>query len=71
MPSDKMGLRFVRKLSENIRGVQASRWDTERFIIFRAVILQHVCHVNASHTIRRSIGKRFYAWEYGQHQILF
>ena len=61
---------FVRSLSNEIRGVQACRWNAENFIIFQTVNLKHALHVTAYHVLRWWIGKRLDAWEDGKHQTL-
>ena len=42
----------------------------EHFIVFRTVILQHVCHVTGAQAIWRRIGKRLEDWEAGQNQMM-
>ena len=43
----EMGWRFVRALSNELRGVQARRWNTERLIVFPMVILKYNPHITA------------------------
>ena len=69
-PVGKVGRRFVRALSDKLRGVQACRWNAVNFIIFQMVILQRARHITASHLIQRRTGEHLYAWEAEKNQML-
>ena len=60
-PSGRVGRRFVGTLGVELKGVRDRLWNSERFIVFKTVILPRSRHVTASQSIRRRIGKRFHA----------
>ena len=68
--SGKFGRRFVGTLGEELKEVRDRRWNSERFIIFQTVMLQHALHVTASQSIRLRIEKRLDTWGEGKHEML-
>ena len=44
-----LGRRFVRAISENLRGLRVRRLNADCFIVFQTVILKCAPHVTASH----------------------
>ena len=69
-PSGRVGRRFVHALTAELTGVRQRRWNTERFIVFLTVTLQHVQHVTKSCEIRQRIDWKVDAWEEGEHRIM-
>ena len=60
----------MRELIKKLWGVRARRCNMEHFIVFRTVILQHVCHVTGAQAIWRRIGKRLEEWEAGKNHMM-
>ena len=61
----------MRVLRDDISGLQARKWNAERFIFFQTVILQYTHHVVDARAIIQRLRKRLDMWEAGQHQMLF
>ena len=69
-PSGRVGRRFMYTLAVELTGVRPRHWNTERFIVFKTVILQRSRQVTRSGAIRRRIDCRLDAWESGEFGIL-
>ena len=69
-PSGRVGRRFVGKLGSELMGVRDRLWNSGRFIVFRAVILQRAQHITASQAICWRIEKLIDAWAEGKHTML-
>jgi hypothetical protein len=66
----KVGKRFVQSLAEEWRGVRMRQWNSERPLIFCAVILSRKSNVIRAATIRETIEKRLDLWDAGSYDGL-
>ncbi len=69
-PSGAVGRRFVRILTEELSGIRARKWNSERFIVFQMVVLQKSKDVKTSGAIRRRLTTRMDSWEAGKFEML-
>lgn len=69
-PNEKVGRLFVKTLAEELEGVTTRRWNSERFIVFQAVILQRSGEVKKSKDIWRRIETRLRDWKLGKYDML-
>ena len=69
-PPGKVGRRFIAIFTNELRGVRARQWNSERPIVFVAVILQSTPGVRRSKDIRTRITQRLDLWEQGHYKAL-
>jgi hypothetical protein len=69
-PSGAVGRRFVRILTEELRGIRSRKWNAERFIVFQAVVLQRSREVKNAGAIKRRLSNRMDAWEAEKYDML-
>ncbi|KAL3768952.1 hypothetical protein ACHAWO_004062 [Cyclotella atomus] len=64
-PSGKVGKRFVTLLANEWAGVRERRWNSERPIVFCAVILNRKTNTISASSIRKVVESRLDMWEAG------
>ena len=64
-PKGTVGRRFVEVLSQEIQGMMDRKWNSERMLVFTAVILQQQADIRRSKDIRELVSKRLDLWERG------
>ena len=69
-PKGKVGLRFVSQLAKEFEGVRARKHNSERPLIFPAVILFRNPRITKSCDIRRRIERRLDLWDEGHYSAL-
>ena len=69
-PQGRIGKLFIRKLTEIIRGVRERQWNSERIIVFPAVILYKAAGITAAKDIRARIESRIKLWDEGRYSAL-
>ena len=69
-PQGKVGRLFIRKLAQIFKGTRERKWNSERLIIFPAVILYKSAGVTASKDIRAKIKSRLKLWDEGRYNVL-
>ena len=69
-PQGRIGKNFIRKLAMLLRGVRNRDWNSERVIVFPAVILYKSAGVTASKDIRARIEARMKLWDEGRYSAL-
>ena len=57
VPSGRVGCRIAHALAAKLTGVWQRRWNVEKFIVFKTVILQRTRHVTKSCKIRRRMDR--------------
>ena len=70
LPPGKVGKRFVSTLALEFKGVRERRWNSERPLIFPAVILCKSRSVTNAGNIRARIWQRLDLWDAGEHVAL-
>ena len=70
VPNGAVGRLFVRELAAELSGVTERRWNSERFIVFQAVILQRSAEVKQAKDIRERIQWRMKEWKAGNFDML-
>ena len=65
-PNRKVGNQFVNMLAAEWKGVRTRKWNSERPIIFGAIILQKAYGLRKSCDIRKCIVNRMKLWEEGR-----
>ena len=65
VPKGKEGRRFLTVLIDEFRGVRERKWNSERPLIFAAVILQRSPGVRRAQDIRRRLAQRMDLWDQG------
>lgn len=70
VPNGKVGRRFVLTLCNLFKGVRERKWNSERPLVFVAVVLQTSPQARKAKEIRERIWKRMEHWEQGQHRLL-
>lgn len=70
LPSRGPGKRFVRILTNELQGVRTGKWNSERPLVFIAVVLQKTAHLTStsSKDIKPYLAKRLDLWEAGRVQ---
>jgi hypothetical protein len=51
VPSGAVGKRFVEKVTEELKGIVARKWNSERFLVFQVVVLQRNRDVKRSRNV--------------------
>jgi hypothetical protein len=57
-------------LTEELKGIRSRKWNSEKFIVFQAVILQRSREVKNAGAIKRRLSNRMDAWEVGKFDML-
>ena len=70
VPKGNVGRRFVNTLAKEFDGVRARTWNSERPLVFVAVVLQTTPGVKRSRDIRRRLGHRMDLWYQGKFTAL-
>ena len=70
VPNGMVGRLFVKELAAELSGVTGRRWNSERFIVFQAVILQRSGEVKKAKDIRERIQWRLREWRKGNYDML-
>ena len=65
-----LGKRFVNLLANEFKGVRLRQWNSERVIVFAAVILNRRSNVKEAKEIKKVIQQRLDMWEAGQFTAL-
>ena len=65
-PKGKVGRRFISTLAKEFRGVQARTWNSERPLVFVAVVLQTTPGVKRARDIRKRLTHRMDLWDEGK-----
>ena len=66
----RLGRRFVKTLAEELKGVRDRKWNSERPLVFAAVVLQRGAEVKGMGNIKRRIEQRMKFWEEGRYVSL-
>ena len=69
-PKGRVGKRYISILSNELAGIKKRKWNSERFLIFQAVILQKAIQIKSSKEIRNRIDRRLDAWLEGSYDLL-
>jgi len=70
VPSGKVGRRFVATLAQEFAGVRQRKWNSERPLVFAAVILQTTQGTTRATDIRKRITQRMDLWDGGKYDAL-
>ena len=70
VPSGRAGRRFISMLTKEFQGVRERKWNSERPIIFAAVVLQRTPTVRAAKDVRARLEKRMDYWAEGSYDGL-
>jgi len=70
VPKGPVGKRFVKILTQELRGVRTRQWNSEKPLLFAAVILQKAEGVTGSGDIRRRLTQRMDLWDQGSYIAL-
>ena len=70
LPNGKVGRRFLMLLTQELNGVRARHWNSERFIVFQLVVLQRCPQVSRAKDIGPRLTLRMDAWEKGNYAML-
>jgi hypothetical protein len=57
-------------MAELLEGVQNRRWNSEMFLAFMMVVVQHTSNVKRAQDIKNQISWRIDAWEAGKFAML-
>ena len=69
-PNGRVGRLFIGALTKELLGIQERRWNSERFIVFLAVILQRSPEAKRARDIRSRIETRLKSWSQGDFEML-
>eukprot|EP00957_Ditylum_brightwellii_P048908 3710482-Ditylum_brightwellii.AAC.1 len=70
VPSGSVGRRFLFALADILDGVVERQWNTKRFIVFMALILQCQKGVKSYHNVIQRMEHQMDLWEKGDHRAL-
>ena len=70
VPSGKIGRLFIQALTQELTGVVERSWNSERFLVFPAVILQRSPTVKRARDIQSRIENRLEAWAQNKFDML-
>ena len=65
IPAGRVGRIFIDTLAEKLEGVERRRWNSERFIVFQAVILQRMTEVLRARDICQRVKRWIVDWREG------
>ncbi|KAL3795565.1 hypothetical protein ACHAWO_009861 [Cyclotella atomus] len=65
-PKGKIGRAFVEQLTKEWRGVRERHWNSEKPLIFAAVVLRRKASVRSASSIKATIEARLKLWEAGR-----
>ena len=66
----RVGRIFIDTVDEELEGGEGRRWNSERFIIFQAVVLQKTTSVRRARIICQQVERRTIDWRAGRYLIL-
>jgi hypothetical protein len=66
VPQGRVGRRFVATLAAEFQGVKARSWNSERPLVFAAVVLQTAPGVKRARDIRKRLTQRMDLWDQGR-----
>jgi hypothetical protein len=69
-PTEAMGRRFVCILTEELKGVCSRKWNSEKSIVFQAVILQCSQEVKNAGAVKCHLSNWMDAWQVGKYGML-
>lgn len=69
-PKGQAGKRFVGILMKELEGVRLGKWNSERVIVFQAVMMQHSRDMRKAWHIRRRLNSRMDLWIKKQYDCL-
>ena len=70
LPAGKVTERFILRLVQEFKGLRESLWNSERVLVFLAVILRQEPDVRKYCNIQKFIAKRLDEWEAGRYTTL-
>jgi hypothetical protein len=70
VPKGTVGRRFLTILTNEFRQVRERKWNSERPLVFVAVVLQTTPEVRRARDIRQRLSRRMDLWEQGCHAAL-
>ena len=70
VPTGRIGRLFVSAVASEMEGIVKRRWNSEKFVVFQAVILQRSIDVTRARDIRRRIETRLQQWSEGKIDML-
>jgi hypothetical protein len=70
VPRGRIGRRFLATLTREFRGVRQRHWNSERPLVYAAVILQASPGVRRARNIRRRLERRMDCWDQGHFTAL-
>ena len=70
VPTGRVGRLFVAAAADELKGVVQRKWNSERFIVFQAVLLQRSPDVKRARDIRRRVETRLRLWREGRFNML-
>ena len=56
--------------AEELEGVEGSQWNSERFIVFQAVVLQRTTDIRQASDIRQRVKRQIVDWRAGPYLML-
>jgi hypothetical protein len=57
-------------LTDELEGIKARKWNSERFFVFQMVVLQRTRDVNRARDIKKRLTRRMDAWAEGKFDML-
>ena len=69
-PNGRVGRLFLQGVTAEFQGIQSRKWNSERLIVFIAVILQRSPEAKRARDIRRRIEARLQEWSAGRFDML-
>ena len=70
VPQGRVGRGFLRRLTMEFRGVRQRTWNSERPLVFAAVILQEAHGIKRTKDIRAKMEARMGLWDRGEYRAL-
>ena len=70
VPQGRIGKLFIRNIAAIFRGIRNREWNSERLIVYPAVILYKAAGITASKDIRAKIESRMKLWNEGRFNAL-
>ena len=65
VPAGRVGCILINASAEDMKGVEGSQWNSERFIVFQAVILQRMTEVLRARDICQRVKRWIVDWREG------
>ena len=70
VPAGRVGRIFIDALAKELEGVEGGRWNSKRFTVFQAVVLQRTADICRARGIQQPVKRRIIDWHADQYRMI-